>query len=51
MDSNKESLTSQNLISTDFPETDQQAALDAIRQIQSLPFLIVLSSDYKHKLS
>lgn len=42
---------SQNLISADFPEADQQAALDAVRQLQSLPFLIGLSSDDKRKLS
>lgn len=42
---------SQNLISAEFPEADQQATLDAIQQIQSLPFLIGLSNSDKQKLN
>ncbi len=42
---------SQNLISADFPEADQQAAMAAIQQLQSLPFLIGLSNSDKQSLS
>ncbi|MES9812904.1 MAG: hypothetical protein ABW161_04480 [Candidatus Thiodiazotropha sp.] len=42
---------SQNLISAEFSEADQQAALAAIQQIQSLPFLIGLSNSDKQSLN
>ncbi|MEW8073913.1 MAG: hypothetical protein AB2826_26210 [Candidatus Thiodiazotropha sp.] len=42
---------SQNLISAEFPEADQQAALAAIQQIQSLSFLIGLSNSDKQSLN
>lgn len=42
---------SQNLISAEFPEADQLATLEAIKQIQSLPFLIGLSNSDKQSLS
>ncbi len=38
---------SQNLISAEFSAEDQAAALAAIQQIQSLPFLIGLSNKDK----
>ena len=42
---------SQNLISAEFPESDQQATLAAIQQIQSLSFLIGLSNSDKQSLN
>ncbi|MCU7846098.1 MAG: hypothetical protein KZQ93_19860 [Candidatus Thiodiazotropha sp. (ex Monitilora ramsayi)] len=42
---------SQNLITAEFTLEDQQAALEAIRQLQSLSFLIGLSNTDKRKLS
>ena len=42
---------SQNLISAELTAEDQEAALAAIQQIQSLPFLIGLSNKDKRKLN
>lgn len=42
---------SQNLISAEFTAEEQAAALAAIQQIQSLPFLIGLSNGEKRKLN
>jgi hypothetical protein len=42
---------SQNLISADFSAEDQQAAIQAIQQLQSLPFLIGLSNKDKQRLN
>ncbi|MET0107915.1 MAG: hypothetical protein ABW084_03370 [Candidatus Thiodiazotropha sp.] len=42
---------SQNLISAEFTADEQAAALAAIQQLQSLPFLIGLSNGEKRKLN
>ncbi|MCU7845944.1 MAG: hypothetical protein KZQ93_19090 [Candidatus Thiodiazotropha sp. (ex Monitilora ramsayi)] len=42
---------SQNLISAEFTAEEQAAALAAIQQIQTLPFLIGLSNSEKRKLN